>query len=74
MKRLILSLTLLVCLSGCAGYQAHYEAHRAEWDALGMVVDFALGVGALASGDVVGAALSFSNGAFGVGKKIVGDQ
>jgi hypothetical protein len=73
MKRLILSLAFLLCLSGCASYQAHYEAHRTEWDALGMVVDFALGVGALATPDVVGAALSFSNGAVGVGKKIVGE-
>lgn len=73
MRRMILPLLLVLSLSGCAGYQAHYDAHRTEWDALGMVVDFALGVGALASGDVVGAALSFSNGAFGVGKKIVGE-
>jgi hypothetical protein len=64
----------VLCLSGCVGYQAHYDAHRTEWDALGMVVDFALGAAALASGDVVGAALSFSNGALGIGKKIVDDK
>jgi len=61
--RRAIPLALCLALAGCATI----DAHRKEAGAMGAVIDFALGAAALATGDVIGAAASFTGGALTLG-------